>query len=297
MAGASRRGRKDARTGPHRPRRGWALQGAGVAVYLAALAADGPGAPPSAERALAERAVELAGALEQEVEGALARLYPLADPVADEQPPDWRSFARAVQNGAPAAPSGAPPGGGLFLWAPQVAGETRADYELHTGRDSFRSFHIREPDGRGELRPARRRAEHFPVHLVDPPAESRRLLGLDLLSQPAIAEAIGRARRSRSPQVLLSHALDLGPAGRRLVIVLPVARGPRLRGVLLAVLPRPAELERRDPRHLDQELAVRLAPWTPAPPAAGAPAGRPSARAPFYVRGQPWAVEIAALGR
>jgi hypothetical protein len=233
MAGASRRGRKDPPRGPHRPRRGWALQGAGVAIYLAALAAVGPGGHPSAERALAERAVELAGALEQEVEGALARLYPLADQVADEQPPDWRSFARAVQNGAPAAPSG----GQLFLWAPQVAGETRADYELHTGRDSFRSFHIREPDGRGELRPARRRAEHFPVHLVDPPAESRRLLGLDLLSQPAIAEAIGRARRSRSPQVLLSPALDLAPAGRRLVIVLPVARGPRLRGVLLAVLP------------------------------------------------------------
>ena len=274
-----------------------ALQGAGVAVYLAALAWVRPGPVPSVEQALAEQAVELAGALEQEVESALTRLHPVARQVAGGEPFDWRLFSRALD------PTAGPRGGGLIVWAPQVPAAARGAYELQTGRDTFRSFSIRDPDGRGGLRPAGRRAEHFPVHLIDPPAENSRLLGLDLLSEPAIAEAIGRAGRSRLPQVSLPPPLAIAPAQRRLVIVLPVARGPQLQGVLVAALPLPARPVRADCSALAPELTVRLAPWTPAPRPATAAASRPpgprqtSARAPFHVRGQTWAVEIAARRR
>ena len=218
---------------------------------------------------------------------------PLASQVAGARPPGLAHLL--AQRWKQAAGRGGP---GVVLWAPQVPGQARADYELQTGRDTFRSFDIREPDGRGGMRPAPGRAEHFPVHLVDPPAESNRLLGLDLLSEPAIAEAIAQAGRSGLPQVLL-------PAGRVLAAGAPrAAAGDRAAGVPWTAAPGShgggAALCPRGWRACGRRappgLAVRLAPWAPESAAVSglAPLGRPTARAPFYVRGQAWAVEIAA---
>ncbi len=285
-----------------------ALQAAALAGFLAALTSAGGGPAAPDEQALADRAAGLARVLEEQVERALTRLAPLARQVATGEPLDWRAFSRALDPG-----DGSPADRSLVLWAPQVPAQARADYELHSGRHAFRSFHIRDPDGQGGLHPARTRPEHFPVHLTDPPTAGNPLLGLDLLSDPNIAGAITRARRSGQPEVLLPPRSPLTPGtGSRLLIVVPVAGGPHrpgagsdLQGVLLTALPLPALAADRPPL-LDPTLAIRLTPWTTpprsAPPAWTPPRAEPPAswswappptRVPFFVRGQPWALELA----
>jgi hypothetical protein len=259
-------------------------QGACLALFALSLRLVGASTPAPADHLLAERAARLARALEHEVQSALARLNPVIDQVVGDEPLDWRAFSRALQAGD------GNPTPSVVVWAPQVAGSARADYELRTGRDAFRSFQIRDADGRGGLRTAASRSEHFPVHLVDPPAESNRLLGLDLLSDGALATAVTRASRSLVPQVLLASAAALeGPGGPQLVIVLPVAHATQLRGLLVAAVPAPP-LPVADKRPVDGEIAVRLAPWSPGPPP-------DAARAPFDVAGRTWAVELARRTR
>jgi CHASE1-domain containing sensor protein len=264
------------------------LQAGGLVLYLAAIASVGGGQAGPLEQALADRAAGLAGALERQVEGTLGRLGPLARQVAAGEPFDWRAFSRALDPGA----GGPRDGDGVVVWAPRVPARGRASYEMDSGRHGYRSFRIGDADGRGGLRPARPRPDHFPVHLVDPPAPHSRILGLDLLSEPALSEAIGRAGRSGLPQVLLPQGLALTGADPRLVIVVPVARGPELKGVLLAALALPALGPPGATAALDPALAVRLAPWTSGPDAAGGDGALHAARAPFFVQGQAWAVEI-----
>jgi hypothetical protein len=262
-------------------------QGACLVLFGASLRLVGASTPAPADGHLADRAARLARALEHQAQSALARISPVADQVAGDAPPDWRAFARAVQ---PADRSGP----GIVLWAPRVTGSARADYELATGRDAFRSFRIRDTDGRGGLAPAASRAEHFPIHLVDPPGESNRLLGIDLLSEGTLAGALARARSSLSPQLLLTGTPALqGPPGPQLVVVLPVVRASRLHGLLVAAVPAPA-LPAEDARLVDGDIAVRLAPWSPGPPSGGVDAAHAFARAPFHVAGHTWAVEVAA---
>jgi hypothetical protein len=74
------------------------------------------------------------------------------------------------------------------------------------------------------------------VHLVYPPPRSNALLGLDLPADPGLDEAIDRAGRSGAPQVLLSPGGLLG-SGAGPLLVLPVMRGGRLAGVLVASVP------------------------------------------------------------
>ena len=273
-----------------------AVQAAGLAVYLAVLARAGNG-PTPLDQALAERAAGLAEALERQVEGALARLSPVAQQVATDEPIDWRAFCRALD------PDATRPDAGIVLGRRRSPRRTAPPTSCKAGATPSAASASAIPMA-GAARGRRASAPGtFPIHMVDPPAANSGLLGLDLLSEPAVSEAIVRAGRSGLPQVLLPAALELaGADGPRLVILLPVARGAQLRGVLLAAVPLPAvPLAAFGPGNArafaDPTLGVRLAPWTSGPSAASRPP-RPgataSARAPFYVRGQPWAVEIAA---
>jgi hypothetical protein len=374
---------------------GWGVfgQAVGLGLFLAAVGFAGGDTSEVGGRGLAARAAGLAAALEQQVENMLARIEPVARRVATGEPVDWRSFSRALDPGDRRRDKG------LIVWAPHVSAADRAEYELQTGRDSYRSFNIRDADGRGGLRPAASRREHFPVHLVEPPTESNRILGLDLLSEPALTEAVVRASGSLAPQVVLpgsdhgfavgmpgwplgsaspiasqdvsgfvgdwapgSAVSTVGPQGPfafvpngapgsavsragsgfvgsgfvgsrfvgsgfvgsrfvgsgfvgsrfvgsrlvgsrfvgsgepQLVIVLPVARGGELRGLLVAMLPLSALLSTAERASLGPDIAVRLAPWSvERRPRAGS-TGRwtRSARAPFRVLGRACALEIAA---
>ncbi len=172
----------------------------------------------------------LSPAVEAAVDRTLQSLEPLAQRCGSMDPPDWRAFARAVQAaGEPVHP--------LVVWAPAVPETARAGYEADTGRDAFRSFLIREPDGRAGLRAAAARDAHFPVHLVDPAPRSNALLGLDLPADPALAEAIARAGQSGAPQLLLSGKALLPGSSSGPLLVMPVLRGGRLAGVLVAAVP------------------------------------------------------------
>ena len=163
------------------------------------------------------------------VDRTLEAIEPVAQRCASADPPDWRAFARALDGiGGPAAT--------LVAWAPRVSESARAGYEASTGGDAFRAFLIREPDGHGGLREVTARREHFPLHLVYPPTRSNALLGLDLLADPMLGQAIARAGRSATPSVVIPSKGLLGSGSSPLVVV-PVVRDGRLVGVMVAAVP------------------------------------------------------------
>ena len=78
-------------------------------------------------------------------------------------------------------------------WIPRVRAEERAAYEAQ-GAEFQRGFAIRERAPSGELIPAARRDEHYPVFFVEPLAGNEAAVGFDLASNPARRAALEHAR-------------------------------------------------------------------------------------------------------
>lgn len=81
-----------------------------------------------------------------------------------------------------------------FEWAPLVAGEDLAAFEVASRDAEFPDYHVRDlaPDGR--LVPAARRAYHAPILFVEPVAREGGSAGFDFASSPARREALEAAR-------------------------------------------------------------------------------------------------------
>jgi diguanylate cyclase (GGDEF)-like protein len=62
--------------------------------------------------------------------------------------------------------------------------------------ESLPGFRIREVDETGEIRPAARRSEYFPVLAVEPLERNAILLGLDLATAPGLRETLAHARET-----------------------------------------------------------------------------------------------------
>jgi diguanylate cyclase (GGDEF)-like protein len=90
-------------------------------------------------------------------------------------------------------------------WIPRVPGRLRPAFEHATRRATADpDFQIMERGPSNELYPAGPRTEYYPVRFVAPPESNRRVLGVDISSIPASAEAIlrtnadGKAAASRA---------------------------------------------------------------------------------------------------
>jgi len=84
-------------------------------------------------------------------------------------------------------------------WIPRVSAAQRREYEEGARRDGYLSFQITELNPQGQIQPASRRAEYFPVYYVEPYKGNERALGFDLASNPARREALTRARDTGKP--------------------------------------------------------------------------------------------------
>jgi hypothetical protein len=168
-------------------------------------------------------------AMDAAVEWAAVRLQPVISRLESEgPPPDWREFGRLAAE----ADAGVPKGAVMVAWAPYLRAGGRADYEEGSGRQAYRSFRLHDgPDATGATVPAPPRVVHFPVELIHPvhsPGASR-LLGYDLLAQPALARAAAHARVTGEPEPAWVQGLAGGAApaaaAPHLAVVFPIHRG------------------------------------------------------------------------
>jgi len=121
-------------------------------------------------------------------------IYALARALGDTQrmlpAPEFANIAHAYLDQRPELKS--------ITWIARVEGAQRARFEAWGRRNVAPDYRIRQRAGDSlEVAPAR--AVYYPILYVEPDRE-RYLLGLDLLSEPAHAEAVRRARQAGAPQ-------------------------------------------------------------------------------------------------
>jgi len=79
-------------------------------------------------------------------------------------------------------------------WVPRVMDAGRAEYEAARRRTGAPSYRITERVRPGQMVPAARRLDYFPVSDVDPGRDGNLSLGFDLASEPTRREAILKCR-------------------------------------------------------------------------------------------------------
>jgi PAS domain S-box-containing protein len=147
-------------------------------------------------------------------------------------------------------------------WVPRVPGPQRADYEAQARADGLSGFTISDlgPDGVTPI-PAAARSEYFPVYYAQPQSINRRVLGVDLWSQPARRQAMQQAWQDKRMAASVAVPLMQDGATHGLLMCLPVfaaasATGDpapeQLRGFIVAVL-RFADLVEDAMRRLDPQ--------------------------------------------
>ncbi|MEZ4323923.1 MAG: diguanylate cyclase [Polyangiales bacterium] len=152
-----------------------------------------------------------------------------------------------------------------LAWVPRVAGGDRAHFEevLSTELDAPQA--IVDLD-EGELRRATPRDEFYPIASTFPVDANRRLIGLNLLSEPARSAALLRALGS-GEATATGPAMSLADRGRAepstvLTVFVPVfdayaRRGRRPRGAVMGVF-RVSDLMREALRHFAEDITVRV---------------------------------------
>ncbi|WP_322487145.1 CHASE domain-containing protein [Chloroflexus sp.] len=99
---------------------------------------------------------------------------------------EFRVFVRTILNQLPALQSAG--------WAQRVTQAERVDFERQMQETGLPDFRVREPGAFGL--PAGRRPEYFPLAYVEPFAERRLVLGMDMAVEPVRREALAQARDS-----------------------------------------------------------------------------------------------------
>lgn len=79
-------------------------------------------------------------------------------------------------------------------WIPRVPSADRPRFELEARQATSKEFIIRERTGTGELIPAARRSNYYPVYYATPLSQNEAALGYDLGSEPTRLAALSHAR-------------------------------------------------------------------------------------------------------
>lgn len=109
-------------------------------------------------------------------------------------------------------------------WIPRVSGTERENF-VSGARRSFAPYQITRRDAGGELTVARRSAEYFPVLYVQPYAENKERLGLDLASDAEELLTLTVARDNEKMHVSSPRRLHAEGAGKwGFAVAVPVYR-------------------------------------------------------------------------
>ncbi len=79
-------------------------------------------------------------------------------------------------------------------WVPRVPNGRRAEYETAARRDGIDGFRINEVGKDGQLAPASRRDEYFPIYFIGPQSGDPTVYGFDLASEATRLESLRMAR-------------------------------------------------------------------------------------------------------
>jgi serine phosphatase RsbU (regulator of sigma subunit)/CHASE1-domain containing sensor protein len=157
--------------------------------------------------AIAERQVELTAASLRGAEGVLRRSGPMPER-------GFRRYAREVLANTPFP---------ALAWAPRVPARTRARFERTLKRRISAPSPPTENQPKGALRPAQgRNGAYYPIRFVHPDERGpRRVLGLDLLSEPDRAIAVRNARDGNQ-STLTAPVVRARRASTSVIVVDPV---------------------------------------------------------------------------
>ncbi|MCK2094345.1 PAS domain S-box protein [Thauera aromatica] len=191
-------------------------------------------------------------------------------------------------------------------WAPRITAAQRRAFEASMLAEGFDTFRIAELDDQGELQPAGRRAEYFPILYSEPFAVSRNVLGLDHGFEPLRQQAMAAARDNGI--AVASDRIRLPHTGRHASLAyIPVWRqagGERPQhptGYVAGVLDIPQLFAPLVERARAQGLAVRITDTTagnpPHPLIDGLRSGAsPDWRREFHFGGRSWRLEMEPDG-
>ncbi|MEW6166103.1 MAG: EAL domain-containing protein [Pseudomonadota bacterium] len=112
------------------------------------------------------------------------------------------------------------PGLTALLWVPRVAAADLVAHERDAAADGAPGYRVREIGARGELLPARRRDEYFPLRYIWPPA-GRHMLGFDLGSEAQRRATLQAAEAQQALRVSGPVAVPTAPA-HTVLAVMPV---------------------------------------------------------------------------
>ncbi|MCG6536327.1 MAG: CHASE domain-containing protein, partial [Syntrophales bacterium LBB04] len=86
----------------------------------------------------------------------------------------------------------------VLSWVPRVSYREMAEYEQEAEQDGYYSFTINERDPEGNLIPALKRAEYFPIYYLEPYQGNEKALGFDLGSDVIRSVALKKAKKLKS---------------------------------------------------------------------------------------------------
>jgi diguanylate cyclase (GGDEF)-like protein len=100
----------------------------------------------------------------------------------------------------------------LFFFIPRVTAAKLVDFEAQVKRELLSTFIVREPSDRGDLGPVGKRAEYYPILVVEPSEYHEAMVGFDLSSLNSFRAAISRAITSGKTTIMERSGLPGTPA-------------------------------------------------------------------------------------
>ena len=99
----------------------------------------------------------------------------------------------------------------VLQWAPRVGRGQRDAFEQAARREGWPNYRIVEPDSRGQLIPAQRRDEYFPIWYAASKSGFKAVFGWDFAADPVLQAAIDKCRDTG--QFVISDLIDLSKIG------------------------------------------------------------------------------------
>lgn len=132
---------------------------------------------------------EKAEAVQQSIQNHLDILYFIGDFYAASHDVERREFDAFVSH-APSPRSGTQ----SLNWVPRIQGLDRPAFEESVRSEGYADFMIWERNADGEIMPAGKRREYFPVYFIEPMEGNEGMLGWNMASDPILWQAMERAR-------------------------------------------------------------------------------------------------------
>jgi len=111
-----------------------------------------------------------------------------------------------------------------LAWVPRVSSDEQAGYIASAQADGFQHFRFTEYKNGQQVVQSGTRSEHFPIYYIEPYSGNRKLLGLDLASNPDYLRAMIKARDSGNEAAALSLPVTTKRDSQYLFIFKPIYR-------------------------------------------------------------------------